>query len=462
MIAMKASEIAAVVNGTLHGADLTISEAPVIDSQQAIKGSLFLAIQGERVDGHDYVADAFSRGAVLALTSRSVSQTHILVDDVVIALGKLAQHVRSNLLNLTVIGITGSQGKTTTKELLASVLSAAAPTVAPHGNFNNEIGAPISLLQCTEETKYCIVEMGARHRGDIAHLCTIAQPNIGVVLKVGSAHLGEFGSIQAIAETKSELIQSLTAEGTAILGTYDNFTPAMAALHKGKTLTFGESSECDIRATDIEVREGRAHFDLITPEGRSAVALRIVGLHQVSNALAVASVATVLGFSLDQIASGLSTAESHAKWRMEISELPSLVLINDAYNASPEAMAAALQTLVFFAQERGGESWAFVGKMHELGESSSADHAAIGTLASDIGIDHLVCVGAPEYAEVIPASSGTTVHYCTDIAAAVDVAKNLNKGDVVLVKASRSEKLELLADAISAQWLSGLQEGDGE
>ena len=462
MIAMKASEIAAVVNGTLHGADLTISEAPVIDSQQAINGSLFLAIQGERVDGHDYVADAFSRGAVLALTSRSVSQTHILVDDVVIALGKLAQHVRSNLLNLTVIGITGSQGKTTTKELLASVLSAAAPTVAPRGNFNNEIGAPISLLQCTEETKYCIVEMGARHRGDIAHLCTIAQPNIGVVLKVGSAHLGEFGSIQAIAETKSELIQSLSAEGTAILGTYDNFTPAMAALHKGKTLTFGESSECDIRATDIEVREGRAHFDLITPEGRSAVALRIVGLHQVSNALAVASVATVLGFSLDQIASGLSTAESHAKWRMEISELPSLVLINDAYNASPEAMAAALQTLVFFAQERGGESWAFVGKMHELGESSSADHAAIGTLASDIGIDHLVCVGAPEYAEAIPASSGTTVHHCTDIAAAVDVAKNLNKGDVVLVKASRSEKLELLADAISAQWLSGLQEGDGE
>jgi UDP-N-acetylmuramoyl-tripeptide--D-alanyl-D-alanine ligase len=461
MIPMKASEIAAVVHGTLHGEDLLLSEAPVIDSRQAVKGSLFLAIQGERVDGHDFVADAFARGAVLALTSRPVTQTHILVDDVVVALGKLAQHVRSNLLNLTVIGITGSQGKTTTKELLASILSSAAATVAPHGNFNNEIGAPISLLQCTEETKYCIVEMGARHRGDIAHLCSIAQPNIGVVLKVGSAHVGEFGSIQAIAETKSELIQSLSAEGIAILGTYDDFTPAMAAMHKGKTLTFGESSECDIRAADIEVREGRAHFDLITPEGRSAVALRIIGLHQVANALAVAAVATVLGFSLDQIASGLSTAESQAKWRMEISEHPSLVLINDAYNASPEAMAAALQTLVLFAQERGGESWAFVGKMHELGESSSADHAAIGTLASELGIDHLVCVGAPEYAASITASSATTVHQCEDIAAAVEVAKNLNKGDVVLVKASRSEKLELLADALSAQWLSGIQEGDG-
>lgn len=462
MIPMLASEIAVIVNGTLHGADLQLSQAPVVDSKLAVQGSLFLAIQGERVDGHDFVADAFSRGAVLALTSRSVPETHILVDDVVVALGKLAQHVRSNLLNLTVIGITGSQGKTTTKELLASILSSAASTVAPHGNFNNEIGAPISLLQCTEETKYCIVEMGARHRGDIAHLCTIAQPNIGVVLKVGSAHVGEFGSIQAIAETKAELIQSLSAEGVAILGTYDDFTPAMASMHQGKTLTFGESSDCDIRATDIEVREGRAHFDLITPEGRSAVALRIVGLHQVANALAVAAVATVLGFSLDQIASGLSTAESQAKWRMEIHELPSLVLINDAYNASPEAMAAALQTLVLFAQERGGESWAFVGKMHELGESSSTDHAAIGTLASELGIDNLVCVGAPEYAASIPVSSATTVHLCADISAAVEVAMNLKKGDVVLVKASRSEKLELLADAISEQWSREIKEGDGE
>jgi UDP-N-acetylmuramoyl-tripeptide--D-alanyl-D-alanine ligase len=248
----------------------------------------------------------------------------------------------------------------------------------------------------------------------------------------------------------------------AILGTYDDYTPAMAALHKGKTLTFGESSECDIRATDIEVREGRAHFDLITPEGRSAVGLRIVGLHQVANALAVAAVATVLGFSLDQIASGLSTAESKAKWRMEIEELPSLVLINDAYNASPEATAAALSTLVLFAQERGGESWAFLGKMHELGESSSADHAAIGTLASELGIDHLVCVGAPEYASTISSTSDTTMHRCVDIDAAVEVAKNLNKGDVVLVKASRSERLEILADAISKQWLSNVKEGEVE
>ena len=460
MIAMKASEIASVVQGTLHGEDVTVSEAAVINSSEATPGSLFLAIKGERVDGHDFVADARTHGAVLTLSTKSVEGPHIIVTDVVVALGKLAQHVRSNLLNLTVIGITGSQGKTTTKELMASILSAAAPTVAPHGNFNNEIGAPLSLLHCTEATKYCIVEMGARHKGDIAHLCTIAQPNIGVVLKVGTAHLGEFGSIEAIAETKSELISSLSAEATGILGTYDTFTSQMAALHKGKNLTFGEGAECDIRATDIEIREGRAHFDLVTPEGRSAVGLRIVGLHQVANALAVASVATVLGFSLDQIASGLSTAESQAKWRMEINELPSLVLINDAYNASPEAMAAALQTLVHFAQERGGESWAFLGKMNELGESSDADHAGVGTLASELGIDHLVCVGAPQYGAKITAGSATTVHLCADKAEALVVAAHINPGDVALVKASRSEKLEELADSISAQWMTRVKESE--
>ena len=460
MIPMKASEIASVVKGTLHGADVTVTQAPVINSADAVPGSLFLAMKGERVDGHDFVGDAQSRGAVLTLCSRSVDGPHILVADVVVALGKLAQHVRSNLLNLVVIGITGSQGKTTTKELLSSVLSHVAPTVAPRGNFNNEIGAPLSLLQCTEETKYCIVEMGARHKGDIAHLCSIAQPNVGVVLKVGTAHLGEFGSVEKIAETKSELISSLNDDAIGILGTYDEFTPKMAALHKGRNITFGEGSDCTIRATDIEIREGRAHFDLVTPEGRTTVGLRIVGLHQVANALAVASVATVLGLSLDQIASGLSTAESNAKWRMEIHELPSLVLINDAYNASPEATAAALQTLVYFAQERGGESWAFLGKMHELGESSDADHADIGTLASELGIDHLICVRAPEYGSKIAADGQTMLHLCADKEEALEVASQINPGDVVLVKASRSEKLEEVAEAISVMWLEKMKESE--
>lgn len=454
MIPLKASEIAKIVDGTLHGSDVEVTAAPIIDSRVASSGSIFLALSGENVDGHDFVSDAFSHGAVLALAQRHVSEPYILVSDCVAALGKLAHEVRSRLTGLTVIGITGSQGKTTTKELLASVLANHAPTVAPKGNYNNQIGAPLSLLQCDERTRFCIVEMGARHAGDIAHLCQIAAPNIGVVLRVGTAHIGEFGSQAAIAQTKSELISSLAADSTAILGQYDEFTPKMAALHKGKILTFGETHNCDIRATDIEIREGRAHFDLVTPEGRTAIGLRIVGLHQVANALAVAAVASAVGLSLDQIASGLATAESHAQWRMEISELDSLVLINDAYNASPEAMSAALRTLVHFAQERGGESWAFLGKMHELGESSAKDHAAIGTLASELSIDHLVCVGAFEYAIAIPAGSQTIVHQCVDKVDAALLTSAMNEGDVVLVKASRSEKLEELAQLISERWRS--------
>ena len=458
MIPLQASAIAAIVGGTLHGEDLLVTQPPVLNSVDAINGSLFLALKGEKVDGHDFAADAFTRGAVVALVSKPITGNYILVDDVTRALGALAHHVRKELKNLSVVGITGSQGKTTTKELLASVLSQVAETVAPSGNYNNDLGAPISLLRCTEKTRFCIVEMGARHLGDIAKLVAIAEPDIGVVLKVGTAHLGEFGSVELIAQTKSEMISSLRDSAVAILGNYDAFTPKMSELHKGRSVLFGEDSNCSIRATDIEFREGRAHFDLVTPEGRSAVGLRIVGMHQVANALAVAAIATELGLTLDQIAGGLSTAESSARWRMEIIELPQLLLINDSYNASPEAMSAALSTLALFAQERGGESWAFLGKMHELGESSHSDHAAIGTLAQELGIDHLVCVGAPEFAATIDKNGPTSIHLCTDKAEALKIAENINQGDVLLIKASRSEKLEELADAISQQWRDWVSE----
>ena len=458
MIPLQASAIAKIVGGELHGVDLLVTQAPVLNSADAIDGSLFLALKGENVDGHDFADDAFTRGAVVALVSKPIKGNYILVDDVTKALGALAHHVRITLTDLIVIGITGSQGKTTTKELLASVLSGVAETVAPSGNFNNDLGAPISLLRCTDKTRYCIVEMGARHLGDIAKLAEMAQPNIGVVLKVGSAHVGEFGSVELIAKTKSEMISSLNESAVAILGNYDPYTPAMAALHKGKSVLFGEDVSCAIRATDIEFREGRAHFDLVTPEGRSPVGLRIIGLHQVANALAVAAIATELGLSLDQISGGLSTAESNARWRMEITELPGVLLINDSYNASPEAMSAALSTLSLFAQERGGQSWAFLGKMHELGESSQSDHAAIGTLAQELGIDHLVCVGAPEYAAAMDKNGSTSIHICDNKAQALAIAENLHHGDVLLIKASRSEKLEELADAISGQWRNGVSE----
>jgi len=372
-----------------------------------------------------------------------------VVDDVLAALSALAGFVRKRLTGLVVIGITGSQGKTSTKDLLAHMLSVAGPTVAPAGSFNNDLGLPITVLQCDERTKFCILEMGARHKGDIARLCEIAQPNIAVVLVVGTAHLGEFGSVQAIAETKSELVQSLSADGIAILGSYDQYTPAMASLHTGRTILFGNAQE--VRAADIEIREGCPHFDLVTPAGRDAVGMRLVGEHQISNALAVAAVGTALELPIELIASSLSTAENASKWRMELHDAFGLLIINDSYNANPDSMSAAMRSLVLFAQERGGESWAFVGKMQELGESSTAQHEAIGTLAQEIGIDHLVAIGAPEYGNPL---GQMLVHHYASIDECLSMTDYFSAGDVVLVKASRSEGFEVLAQKLESLWLN--------
>jgi UDP-N-acetylmuramoyl-tripeptide--D-alanyl-D-alanine ligase len=452
VINLQASQIAEIVGGKLIGSDVTVSSAPVFNSKEATPGSIFLALVGDNSDGHNFIADAFANGSVLAFTTREVPERCIVVSDVVQALNLLASYVRKSLSGLQVVALTGSQGKTTTKDLLNHILSTVAPTVAPTGNFNNELGAPITLLQCDAQTKFCILEMGARHVGDIAKLCQMATPDIGVVLKVGTAHIGEFGSAEAVAKTKSEMISSLSAGAVAVLGQYDEFTKAMKKLHDGKTITFGETSSADVRATDIEIREGRPHFDLVTPAGRAAVGLRLAGIHQVANALAAAAIATNLNISIDVIAGALSTADLNSRWRMEIHELSGLVLINDAYNASPESTEAALRTLVLFAQERGGQSWAFLGKMHELGESSPQRHAKLGTLASELGIDHLVCINADEYASDIRDTSQIAVHLFKSFDQAQGLVDQMSQGDVLLVKASRAEKFEVLADLIAKKW----------
>ena len=453
MIPLSALEISEIVKGKLHGDSSAIVDMPaVFDSREAKNGSLFLALVGDNQDGHDFVDAAIKNGAVLTFSTRAVSGNHIVVRDVIEAVSLLAHFVRSELHTMKVIGITGSQGKTSTKDLLRSICSTSGKTVAPMASYNNELGVPLTLLQCDEKTQYCIIEMGARHKGDIAKLCSVVTPDIGVVLRVGNAHIGEFGSQEAIAQTKSELIQSLSADGVAILGSYDKFTVAMKGLHKGKTLTFGENQSDDIRAADIEIREGRAHFDLVTPQGRDAVGLRLIGAHHVSNALAAAAVATSLGIAIEVIAGALSTAEIASKWRMELHELEGLMLINDSYNANPESMAAALRTLLLFAQERGGESWAFIGKMHELGESSPSHHLDIGTLAQEIGIDHCVAIATPEYAPVSGGDASMTFHNLGTIEEAIAFSSHINKGDVVLVKASRAEHFELLSDGIERAW----------
>jgi UDP-N-acetylmuramoyl-tripeptide--D-alanyl-D-alanine ligase len=453
MIALTLKQIATIVGGkTVGDSAQIITATPVFDSREAVKGSLFLALVGENSDGHDYIEDAKSHGATGFMSTREVIGNGVVVADVLIAVRALAAYVRKQLPNLTVIAITGSSGKTTTKDLLASILANRAECVWTKASFNNELGAPITLLGCTQETKYCILEVGARHQGDIAALSEMARPDIGVVLRVGTAHLGEFGSVEKIAQTKSELIQALAPDAIAVLGTYDPYTKAMSAHHLGRVIFFGQDSHDDVRAADVEMREARAHFDLVTPAGRDAVGMRLIGAHQIPNALAAAAVCTALEIPIEIIASGLSTADLSSKWRMQINDVEELLIINDSYNANPESMKAALDSLALFAQERGGASWAFLGQMHELGSESNALHAYVATHAHELGIDHLVSIGTRAFAEGIPAQSSTTLNYCEDIKQALSLVTHCAPGDVVLVKASRSEHFETLSQGIEDLW----------
>jgi UDP-N-acetylmuramoyl-tripeptide--D-alanyl-D-alanine ligase len=458
MIKFLAHEIAAIMGGTYKGeANLEVSGEFIFDSRLANEGSVFIALKGEARDGHEFVPAALENGAVLSIVTKDVLGNHIIVSDVLVAIAKFAHQLREELTQLKVIAITGSQGKTTTKDMLNSILSAQGETIAPVGSYNNDIGVPITLLRCTKTTKYVILEMGARHEGDIARLTELAAPDVGVVLKVGSAHLGEFGSREGIARTKGELIRGLKSSAVAVLGTYDEFTPKMADALPNRKILFGETSSCTVRAADIEMHGGFPSFDLVTPTGRERVELQILGMHQISNALAAAAAAVALGISTTEIASALSMHQNASKWRMELLELEGLTLINDSYNANPESMAAALRTLTLLTQERGGNSWAFLGKMHELGVDSPKLHREIGELARELRIDHLVAIGESEF--ITGLSGGITTHFFANPEEASAILNQLAAGDVVLVKASRAEHLELIAEKIKSYW-SAQAEGE--
>ena len=450
MIKLSAQDFASVVSGSLHDIlpSQILDQDPVINSKDASAKNFFVAFKGEKFDGHDFVSEALNSGAKFSLVSKSVSGPHVLVSDVGQALIDLARFVRTQLPNMKVIGITGSQGKTTTKEFLYSVLQNEGTTVATAGNFNTDIGVPLTLLRSTEATKFCILEMGARHVGDIAKLTELANPNVGVVLVVGTAHLGEFGSVEAIAKTKSELIKALSPKMTAVLGTYDQFTPKMADSLDLNTVLFGDGQI--VRAADVELHGGFAHFDLVTPAGRNSVALQVIGEHQIPNALAAAAAAFSLGVKNESIAIGLTTALLSSKWRMQIETINGLQIIHDYYNANPESMKAALKTLVMLSQESGGASWAILGKMHELGSKESSGHLEVAEFASQLGVDHLVSVAPAVYQESNNQSSDENmlIHNCSSAAAVLELVNNISTGDVILLKASRSEKFEDLAELI--------------
>ncbi|MEU9392408.1 UDP-N-acetylmuramoyl-tripeptide--D-alanyl-D-alanine ligase [Streptomyces sp. NPDC048324] len=456
MIALSLAEIAEVVGGQTHDIpDPSVQvTAPVVrDSRQVEPGSLFVAFVGERVDGHDYARQVVEAGAVAVLASRPVGVPAIVVDDVQSALGALARHVVRRL-GATLVALTGSAGKTSTKDLIAQVLQRKAPTVFTPGSLNNEIGLPLTALSATEETKFLVLEMGARGIGHIRYLTELTPPRIGLVLNVGSAHIGEFGGREQIAQAKGELVEALPEDGAAILNADDPFVRAMASRTKARVVFFGESDEADVRAENVRLTDtGQPAFKLHTPSGASDVTMRLYGEHHVSNALAAAAVAHELGMSAEEIATALSEADSLSRWRMEVTERPDgVTIVNDAYNANPESMRAALRALV--AMGKGRRTWAVLGKMAELGDEALAEHDAVGRLAVRLNVGKLVAVGGREaswlqlgaYNE---GSWGEESVHVSDAQAAIDLLRSeLRPGDVVLVKASRSVGLESVAQAL--------------
>ena len=471
MIDLTLAEVAAIVGGRLQRADpaTVVTGRVEFDSRTVGPGGLFLAFPGEHVDGHDFTDAAVAAGAVASVVTTEVDGPSIVVADAFTALADLASAVVRRLPQLTVIGVTGSSGKTSTKDLLDQLLRRLGPTVAPPGSFNNELGHPYTVLRATPETRYLVLEASARGVGHIRALTEIAPPDIGVVLNVGSAHVGEFGSRAAIAEAKGELVEALSADGVAVLNADDPLVAQMAERTSARIVRVGESEAADVRATDVRVDElSRASFVLETPAGAADVRLNLAGRHHVGNALAAAAVALECGMPTADIAVALGAATPVSRWRMELTERPDGVLvINDAYNANPESMRAALETLAGVSASRrrsGGRSFAVLGHMAELGAEAGAQHEQLGRLAARLGVDRVVAVGDAarqiEQATALEGSWDGTATWVADVEGAVALLRaELRPGDVVLIKASRAASLERVALAIADDVVSGSAAG---
>ena len=456
MIAMTLPEIAAVIGGEVHDdPDGVVVTGPAfVDTRSPEPGGLFAAFVGERADGHHFAASAVEDGAVAVLGSRPTGVPTVVVEEPRAALQALAHHVLGRLPDVHVLAVTGSQGKTSTKDLLAAVLADRAPTVATRGSFNNELGLPLTVLRATPETRHLLLEMGARGIGHLRELCAIARPDVSLVLNVGKAHLGEFGTQDDIATAKGELVEALEPGGTAVLNADDPRVRAMATRTRGQVMTFGTSEDADVRVGPVALdAAGRPTFPLTVDGDCVEVSLRLVGRHQAMNAAAAVTAALAVGIGHRDAAASLGRVESLSRWRMEVRERgDGVTVVNDAYNANPDSMRAALEALVAIG---GGSrrTVAVLGEMRELGESAAHEHTDLGRLAVRLGVDRVVAVGdaargvhdgareagATEEEAVLVADNDAAVHWLT---------AEVRPGDVVLLKASRGARLDVVAEAL--------------
>ncbi|MBT1677507.1 UDP-N-acetylmuramoyl-tripeptide--D-alanyl-D-alanine ligase [Curtobacterium aurantiacum] len=497
MIAMTLAEIATAVGGELIGGaqatdvaqpgDLVVDGSVETDSRLVGPGSVFFALPGEVTDGRRFVPAAVDSGAALVITPERVDTTapQIVVADGYEALAALAHEVVTRVrmstadrvdddgrpAPLRVVGITGSNGKTSTKNMLRTILEQHGATIAPEGSFNNHVGAPISMLRVTYDTRYLVVEMGASGVGHIAKLVSIAEPDVGVVLKVGLAHAGEFGGIEATQRAKSEMVTDLPRTATALLNVDDDRVASMRELTAAHVVGFGTSAEADYRITGIETDRSGTRFTLtappLRPEGDRPtdatlsggpdhvdVRLAILGEHHAMNASAALTVAHLWGVPLADGAAALASMTRAERWRMELLQggPEGVTVINDAYNASPDSTAAALRTLAQIVRP-GERTVAVLGEMAELGEFSVEEHDRIGRLVVRLGIGQLVVVGRGampiHQAATLEGSWDGESVYIEDVDDAVRAMQEmLRPGDVVLVKSSKSAELRFLGDRL--------------
>ncbi len=455
MIDMDIAAVAAAVAGRLVDCpDPSVAvTGAAADTRRVAPGDLYVAIVGERVDGHDLAETAAAEGAVVTLAQRPTGTPAILVDDPVQALGRLARHVLDRLPTARVVAVTGSSGKTTTKDLIATLAEDLGPTVATEGSFNTEVGMPLTILRSDEDTRFLVLEMGARGLGHIQTLCQIARPQIGLLLNVGTAHLGEFGSREAITRAKAEIVADLPADGLAILNADDPLVAGVAAGLSSRVVTFGTAAHADVRIADLTLDDqARPRFTLHAGGQHAEVAMAMVGEHMAGNAAAAAAVGLELGLPLERIAQLLAQASPRSRWRMEVAtSAQGVTVVNDAYNANPDSMRTALRSLA--AMGAGRRTFAVLGAMAELGEDSIAEHDAIGRLAVRLDISRTIAVGEaarPLYLGAAQEGSwADEAAWVPDPAAAVAMLRGVvGPGDVVLVKASRSVGLESVAESL--------------
>ena len=459
MIALALADVAEITGGTLvDGADptTTVAGPVVVDSREVSAGALFVCVRGEQVDGHTFARQAVAAGAAAALVTHRVDVPAVLVADAQAALAALATAVLGRA-SCRVVGVTGSSGKTSTKDLLAALFAAAGPTVAPANSFNNEYGLPLTALRITAETQTLVLEYSARRVGHIRYLCGIARPGIAAVLNVGEAHLGEFGSREAIAAAKGELVEALPPDGVAVLNADDPLVAAMAERTTARVLTFGAEQPADVRVSDVRVDAlDRPAFTVTTPTGRHEVRLALHGRHQALNAAAALAAGVAADVPLEVAIGALERLTTISPHRMQLRHRDDgLIVIDDAYNANPDSTRAALTALMRMRGNRSGRTWAVLGPMRELGAESDALHAAVGTVAAELAVDELVVVGddAAAIADGARSTDAWTgaLHRVADADAACALLREeATSSDIVLVKASNSERLWRVADALLA------------